>query len=134
MFLRRLLVCLSRFSWFRIETRAVTPFPWFLIPFFISGIPLTIIYMRFVYHEMRMWTYISAGISEFAFLMFLIWGFVNSSWPWYGRFSNPSLQTQVHHHLGHRLRRHLWCMVHSTQQDRRLRRSRRQHFRAQADA
>jgi len=66
-----------------LEARATAPFPWFLVPLCVSSIPLTVIYMRCMYHEYRVWTYIVAGIAELSFLVFLIWGFVNSAWPWF---------------------------------------------------
>jgi len=58
-------------------------FPWFLIPIFVLAVPLVIWYLRSVYKEYRIWVYGGVSLGLVNIMMFMIWGFVDSSWPWF---------------------------------------------------
>jgi hypothetical protein len=58
-------------------------FPWFFIILIITAIPLIIFYMREVYQEYRWWLYAIVTLNMLNLMVFIIWGFVPSGFPWY---------------------------------------------------
>jgi len=58
-------------------------FPWWIIPMFILAIPLVIVYMRNAYTEYRIWLYLIVSLILIDVMIFLVWGFVDSDFPWF---------------------------------------------------
>eukprot|EP01126_Amoeba_proteus_P040857 TRINITY_DN4382_c0_g1_i5.p1 TRINITY_DN4382_c0_g1~~TRINITY_DN4382_c0_g1_i5.p1 ORF type:complete len:281 (+),score=42.29 TRINITY_DN4382_c0_g1_i5:401-1243(+) len=67
-----------------LEQGGVEVFPWFVILLCLTAIPVALIFMRFMFHEFRIWVYFSVTIADVAFMLFLVWGFLQQSkWPWF---------------------------------------------------
>jgi len=67
-------------AWLSDTNRA---FPWFFVVLIVTAIPLVILYMRDVYNEFRWWMYIIVALNMLNLMVFLIWGFVPSTFPWF---------------------------------------------------
>eukprot|EP01127_Copromyxa_protea_P001768 TRINITY_DN11689_c0_g1_i1.p1 TRINITY_DN11689_c0_g1~~TRINITY_DN11689_c0_g1_i1.p1 ORF type:complete len:323 (+),score=44.61 TRINITY_DN11689_c0_g1_i1:13-981(+) len=59
------------------------PFPWFFIPLFIFAIPLVIGHVRTSYQEYRVWVHVSITLIILNLMLFVIWGFEDSTFPWF---------------------------------------------------
>lgn len=60
-----------------------TPFPWWIIPFFILLIPVSIAHLKYHRNEHRYWVYACVALVLLSLMTFFIWGFVVSYWPWF---------------------------------------------------
>jgi len=58
-------------------------FPWWIIPFFVLGVPIAILYMKIIYDETRLWRYVMVSLIILNVLIFLVWGFLNTPIPWF---------------------------------------------------
>eukprot|EP01125_Pyxidicula_operculata_P008945 TRINITY_DN2954_c0_g1_i1.p1 TRINITY_DN2954_c0_g1~~TRINITY_DN2954_c0_g1_i1.p1 ORF type:complete len:357 (+),score=56.66 TRINITY_DN2954_c0_g1_i1:1058-2128(+) len=58
-------------------------FPWWIIPMFVLGIPLAVMYLRVHNNETRWWVYIVVSSIIVNVLLFLVWGFIPSAFPWF---------------------------------------------------
>lgn len=58
-------------------------FPWWIIPFFVLSIPVSIAHLKYNRNETRGWVWISVTLVLLSLMTFFIWGFVESYWPWF---------------------------------------------------
>jgi len=58
-------------------------FPWFFLPICILAVPLQVWWLRANLNEYRLWIYVAVSLITLNIMMFLIWGFVHSTWPWF---------------------------------------------------
>jgi len=58
-------------------------FPWFIVIFIVLALPLVIYHLRTTYNERRAWVIVALIQVDINLVLFLIWGFTDSPFPWF---------------------------------------------------
>jgi len=75
--------CLVNVLFFMVWLEYLRGFPWFVLPMFLLAVPLSVVYMRMSYAETRIWLYVIVSLVLVDLMLFLVWGFVDSGFPWF---------------------------------------------------
>jgi len=57
--------------------------PWFFYPMIALAIPLQCAMAKSVYHEKRAWVYLLIIFGGIDSIVFIVWAFTSSYWPWF---------------------------------------------------
>ena len=61
----------------------VKGFPWFFFPILGLALPISVFYLHNEYKEKRPWVYVTTICIDIALIVFVVWAFTESHFPWF---------------------------------------------------